>query len=74
MILITILFIGILFFERYFLKQKNAKPRTYRIVIGTVILACLSIETLHFFKNQWILADFIKTIFDPVEKLILFRK
>jgi len=73
MITIAILFAFISIFEWRYLHQKKRKPRTYRIVFGFVISMFLCFEALYYFREQFMLANVIEMVFDPIEKFILWR-
>ncbi|MGG4498315.1 hypothetical protein [Brevibacillus reuszeri] len=72
MIIIAIIYACLLFFEWRYLYRKNRTVRTYRIVFAFVIFTFLSMEALYFFRDQFMLADVIEMVFDPMEKFIVW--
>jgi len=72
MTIIAIIYVCLLFFEWRYLYRKNRTARTYRIVFAFVIFTFLSMEALYYFRDQFMLADVIEMVFDPMEKFIVW--
>ena len=72
MIIIALIYVCLLFFEWRYLYRKNRTARTYRIVFAFVIFTFLSIEALYYFRDQFMFADVIEMVFDPMEKFIVW--
>lgn len=72
MITIAIVYVCIFLFEWRYLQKRQRKPRTHRLVLGFVVLTFLCFEALYYFRDQFLLANVIEMVFDPIEKLIMW--
>ncbi|MED4781106.1 hypothetical protein [Brevibacillus choshinensis] len=73
MIIVAILFGIILANDWHYMKQKNRKKRTKWIVMGCSLFLFFSFEALYYFRDVFQFAKFVEFVFQPVEKLIVWR-
>ncbi len=73
MFIVAMVFGIIFFYELHYLRQKNRKKRTKRIVVGIVLFCFLSFEALYCFREDFQFAKVIEFLFQPIETFMVWR-
>lgn len=73
MIVIALSFLLIMIYEWNYLQRHRRKPRTFVLVMGWALLMCVCIELLYHFHDRFQFARVIEFVFDPLEKVIVWR-
>ncbi|GGD57034.1 hypothetical protein [Paenibacillus nasutitermitis] len=71
MIVIGILYGYILWQDIRYLRQKKRKPRTFFLVIASVVILFIVMETLFFLRDRWTFGQTLEFLFGPINRMLL---